>query len=189
LVLLGAVYSAPPFRLKDRPFSGLFVNAIGYGFIIPLTVMPDMNMHNSGFLNWSNPLYFTLTIGAVYLLTAIPDRVGDSRTGKRTLAVILPVPIVKLLALILLIDSAYVAYDSNIKLLLVLSVVAIFALGVSFLNSSEKYLFLAIKLPILLLTILAGYFFYYYAIFVVALLIGTRVYYRKRFNMEYPKLT
>ncbi len=189
LIVLGAIYSAPPLRLKDRPISGLLANAIGYGFIVPLTVMPDMTLHNDGLLGWDNPFYFTLTIGAIYLLTTIPDKEGDRKAGKRTLAVILSTPLVKLLALILLIDSVVIAHSSNFLLLVILSAISILILIISLFSESEKILFFAIKMPILLLTLLAGYFFFYYVLFIVALLIGTRLYYRKRFNMDYPKLT
>lgn len=189
LILLGAIYSVPPFRFKDRPISGLLANAVGYGFIVPFTVMPDMTFNNNGLLGWDNPFYFALTIGAVYLLTTIPDKEGDRNTGKKTFAVILSTPFVKLLALILLIDSVVVANSSHFTLLVILSAISIVTVVVTLFSDSEKILFLSIKLPILLLTVLAGYFFYIYAIFIVALLIGTRLYYRKRFKMEYPKLT
>jgi hypothetical protein len=35
---------------------------------------------------------------------------------------------------------------------------------------------------------LAGYFFPVYFLFIVALLIATRIYYRKRFDVIYPRL-
>ncbi len=189
LVVLGAIYSVPPFCLKNRPISGLLANAVGYGFIVPFTVMPDMTFNNNGLLGWDTPFYFALTIGAIYILTTIPDKEGDINTGKKTLSVILSTPLVKLLALILLIDSAVVANNSNFTLLFILSIISILTVIITLFSESEKLLFLSIKLPILLLTILAGYFFYPYAIFVVALVIGSRLYYKKRFKMEYPKLT
>ncbi len=189
LLLLGAIYSAPPFRLKDRPILGLLANAIGYGFIVPFTVMPDMTFHNNGLLGWDTPFYFSLTIGAIYLLTTIPDKEGDNLSGKKTLAVILSIPMIKLLALLLLLDSAAVAYNSGFTILLILSIISTLVLCLSLFSESEKILFLSIKLPILLLTVVAGYFFCFYIIFIVALIIITRLYYKKRFNMEYPKLT
>ncbi len=189
LLVLGVIYSAPPFRLKDRPFTGLLANAIGYGFVVPFTIMPDLNMHNSGLLGWDNPFYFFLTIGAIYILTTIPDKEGDKNTGKRTLAVILPISFLKLMALMLLIDSVIVSYNSNFMLLAIISIISASVVCTTLFSESEKVLFFSIKLPILLLTVLAGCFFYGYLIFVVALLVGTRLYYKKRFNMEYPKLT
>lgn len=189
LVLLGGLYSVPPFRLKDRPFLGLLSNAIGYGFIVPMLVMPNLGMHNSGLFKWNILYYFMLTIGAIYLLTTIPDKEGDKKSGKKTVAVLLPSSLIKLLACMLLIDSALIAYNSDYQMLFILSIISTSVTIVSLINKSEKLLFIAIKLPILLLTLLAGYFFYYYAVFIVALIIGTRLYYKKRFNMEYPKLT
>ena len=48
---------------------------------------------------------------------------------------------------------------------------------------------LVIGVGVLMLTLLAGYFFWGYILFVVALIIGSRIYYRKRFLITYPKLT
>jgi hypothetical protein len=45
----------------------------------------------------------------------------------------------------------------------------------------------AAKLPLLLLTLLAGFFYPGYFLFVVALLFGTRIYYRRRFHIAYPR--
>jgi len=44
LFVFGYVYSAPPLRLKDRPVSGLLANAYTFGFLVPFTVMPQLNL-------------------------------------------------------------------------------------------------------------------------------------------------
>ncbi|KAA3634283.1 MAG: hypothetical protein DWP97_07350, partial [Calditrichaeota bacterium] len=108
LVVLGYFYSAPPFRFKDRPILGLLSNSIGYGLVVPSAVLPEMNLHNVGLIAWDSPFYFICTVGAVYILTTIPDKQGDSETSKKTLAVIFPEEILKILAFILLSLSAYI---------------------------------------------------------------------------------
>lgn len=189
LVVIGYIYSAPPFRLKDRPLSGFLANAYGFGFIIPLTVMPDINMHNTGLLGWDNPFYFFFTVGAIYFLTTLPDKEGDEIVGKKTVAVLLPQSIVKLSALIFLVISALIAFQSGFILLVYVSLVSIIPVIISLIIKSTKLEMFAIKFPILLLTLLAGYFFYGYFVFIVALVVLTRIYYKKRNNMIYPKLT
>jgi len=187
--LLGYVYSASPFRLKDRPFAGLVINAYSFGWLVPFAVMPDFNMHNAGLLGWDNPLYFFCAVASVHVLTTIPDLKGDMAVGKKTIAVVLKPMLTRVLALVFLILAAFIAYKSGYDWLLYIAVISAVILVISFFVNSESFLLLAAKLPILLLTILAGYFFWGYLLFIVALLILTRIYYKKRFNMVYPKIS
>ena len=90
LFVLSYTYSVPPLRLKDRPFWGFFVNAFGFGFLIPITVIPNMGAHCLAQFNWILPLYFFLSIGAIYCVTTLPDIEGDRTTGKKTIAVVFP---------------------------------------------------------------------------------------------------
>jgi 4-hydroxybenzoate polyprenyltransferase len=186
--LLGYLYSAPPFRLKDRPVWGLLSDGYCFGVLVPLAIMPHMSMHNVGLLGWDNPFYYFLAVAAVHILTGIPDREGDRATGKRTVAVWLPLSGAKLLALLFVVGSALVAFRSGHYPLLAVSVVSALTVLVSLFSASEKIVLLAAKLPVLLLTLLAGFFFWGYLVFVVALLFVTRIYYHKRFNLEYPKI-
>ncbi len=189
LFLMGYLYSAPPLRLKDRPFWGLFANAFGFGFLIPFTVMPHIDVHNAGLLGWDTPFYFFLTIGGVYVLTTLPDRDGDRATGKRTVAVVLSRPMVLLVALVLMLGAVWVAYQRNQQSLAYLaSIASLLILGAVFVRN-QKFEHLAIKLPVLMLTLLAAWFFWGYLLFVVAMLIICRIYYYKRFDMIYPKMT
>jgi 1,4-dihydroxy-2-naphthoate octaprenyltransferase len=157
LVFLAIVYSAPPPRLKDRPVGGLFANAYGHGFLVAVAVMPDMTLHNAGQLGWDLPFYFFFAVGATYVLTTIPDRIGDAASGKRTIAVILGRN-----------GALWVAF--------------------ALLGLAEASVRLAAKTPLLLLTLLAGFWYPVYLAFVVALLFGTRAYYRRRFGLIYPEL-
>lgn len=188
LFVIGYLYSAPPFRLKDRAFWGLAANAWSFGMLIPLSVMPGITQHNAGLLGWDNPFYFLLAVGSIYCLTTIPDREGDRVSGKRTLAVILPVGIVKLLALILMAAAAAVAFASGFQELVIVALVSLFPILLSLLVPIKTMELAAAKLPILLLTLLAGSFYWRYFVFVVFLVILTRIYYMKRFRIIYPRL-
>lgn len=188
LFVLSYFYSAPPLRLKDHPTGGWLANAFGYGFVIPLSVMPDITFHNAGLLGWDNPFYFFLAVGSIYVLTTLPDREGDMNTGKRTLAVVLPRGVVISLALAFMLASAWVAYYSGYFALMYISIVSAVPILLCFIIRSPRMELLSAKLPILLLTLLAGYFFPVYFLFIVAIVFGTRIYYRKRFSVTYPEL-
>ena len=188
LFVLGYLYSAPPFRLKDRPIAGFFANAYAYGFLVPLTVMPDLTIHNAGLLGWDNPIYFFLSVGAVYLLTTIPDKEGDCITGKRTAAVLLSTTLVKFLAIGMLLLAAFVAYRSHYEILLWIAMLSIIPVFLSVLYPEKSLELFAPKLPILLLTLLAGWYYSNYIAFVVVLILLNRLYYRKKFGISYPEL-
>ncbi|HWR82938.1 MAG TPA: UbiA family prenyltransferase [Candidatus Deferrimicrobium sp.] len=189
LFLLGYIYSAPPIRLKDRPMWGLLANAYCFGFLVPTSVMPEVTLHNNGQLGWDNPMYFFLSLASIYALTTLADRDGDRAVGKRTLAVVIGPVRVRFLALLLMAGAAYVAVRSQHDLLLVLATLsATFILIAIVVRSSRMDLF-ATKTPILLLTLLAGFFYPSYLAFVIVTVATCRIYYRKRWHVDYPKLT
>lgn len=187
--VLGYAYSAPPLRLKDRPVAGLVVNAYTFGFLVPFTVMPQLTFHNTGLLGWDNPIYFFLAVASIYLLTTLPDREGDRATGKRTVAVLVNPRAVKLLAFLLMLLAAYVASRSQRDLLTLMSLVSAFPVLLALFFEGQKYELFAAKFPIFLLTVLAGYFYPGYLLFIVVLVILSRIYYKRRFNQIYPRLT
>jgi 4-hydroxybenzoate polyprenyltransferase len=185
LIVLGFVYSAPPFRLKDRPVWGGLVNAVGYGILLPPAVpgyMERLTMSGAGL-----SVYFFLAVLAVYLLTVIPDREGDRAVGKRTIAVLFSDRPVILMASAMLCATILVAYAFGHRDLLIVSIVSACLLLVALISPGTRIVLLACKMPILLLTILAGVYYPTYLIFVLVLVFLTRVYYRKRFGMRYPR--
>lgn len=189
LFLFSFVYSVPPLRLKDRPISGLFANAYSFGFLIPLSVMPSFSQHTAGLLGWDNPFYFFLSVLGVHILTTIPDIRGDRATGKKTIGVVLPVRVALLIAMAAFAGAAFVAQASNILPLMVIAIISTTLTLAALVTSKIQIILAAAKIPILLLTLLAGYFYPAYLFFIVALLFLTRAYYKKRFNLVYPRLT
>ena len=185
---LSFAYSAPPLRLKDRPWWGLVANAWGLGFMVPICVMPELTFHNAGYLGWDNPSFFFLAVGSIYVLTTIPDRAGDMLAGKRTIAVVIGTTGAKLLALALVLLSAEVARRSDFGILMLLSLISAAFIIAALLWRTKAATLAATKAPILLLTLLAGYFYPLYLLFIIVLIAVTRVYYARRFNMTYPRI-
>lgn len=186
--LLGYFYSVPPLKLKDRPWLGLVVNAYSFGWLVPLVVMSELSMHNGAMLAIDLSLYFFFTVAAVHVLTTVPDRDGDNATGKKTIANICQPVTVRLVAVVLLLLSLATAAAFGRTLLIALSVSACLAIIPALIKPDLKYILLAAKLPILLLTLAAGYYYPFYLMFILALFLLTRIYYARRFGIIYPRL-
>lgn len=182
------LYSTPPFRLKDRPVAGMLANAWCFGFLIPLTVLPPIGLRQYIRNDWIWPCYFFLTVAAVHIMTTLPDRVGDAATEKRTVAVVLPPVMAKALALVLMLASAALAWWGKEAALLYLSLFSSLPVLACLVLKSAQLELLAAKLPLLLLTLLAGYYYPGYLLFVVALVVACRIYFLKMFGIVYPRL-
>ncbi len=186
IFILGYIYSAPPLRLKDRPILGLLSNSFAYGILVPLSI-PGL-AENADYLVMIMPTYFFMTVSAGYLLTIIPDREGDAETGKQTLAVILSDRSIIIVAIILLAFSLLLAWEMNHLFLFLISSVSLLLCAAILISPKRNLIFLACKLPILLISLLAGYYYSGYLVFLLALLFLTRLYYKKRFGMVYPRI-
>jgi 4-hydroxybenzoate polyprenyltransferase len=184
IIVLGTLYSIPGIKLKDRPISGLLANAVAYGLLIPFCITFGYYNSNDGVM--AAP-YF-LAIAAGYILTTIPDCDGDAAIGKKTVAVILGPKGALWLALLtsfatavasLMTDNVEMAVVSGLTFILVVILVFSFRFNL---------LMFVCKFPILLLTLLAGIHFPFYLLLLLLTIILTRIYYKKRFGIVYPKL-
>ncbi len=188
IVVLSWSYSAPPVRFKDRPVSGPLANGWAVGLVTSLSVMPRQSLDRLGLLGWDNPVYFFLAVVAVTIITTIPDRDGDSATGKRTLAVHLGARWSLAVAAVCLGAAVAVAWRSGYPALVYAAlfalVVSLFALAAP----TTRLILLAAKVPIVVLTLMACAFYPFYLLFLVALILGTRIYYHKRFGIVYPTI-
>lgn len=185
LVLTGLAYSMPPVRLKDRPVSGLLVNGISFGFIIPLIVGYVNN--NPVSIIWTG-VYFSLAVMAIHLLTIIPDRNGDLETGKITLAKYMSDKALMVLSAVFIAVSILASLLMINFAIVIISIITLTVILSALFTRRNDIILFACKFPILILSILASYYFPIYFIFLIVLLISTRLYYRRRFNINYPRI-
>jgi 1,4-dihydroxy-2-naphthoate octaprenyltransferase len=133
-------------------------------------------------------LPYVLAVGAVYINTTLPDIEGDKTVGKITFGVrygILKSALISTLLVILSIVFALVFLDLPFLFSAILSLpFYLFAL----VTKEARKSVLATKSSILFLSLAAGYFYPWYFIILILGFLGTRLYYRKRFNLEYPAL-
>lgn len=186
MLILGFFYSAPPLRFKDRPVGGLLTNAVAYSLLLPLTIPGFMD--NFDLRRLLIAAYFFSAISATYLLTVIPDCEGDRKVGKITLAALLPDRPIILIGTILLCSALYVSYIIDHNYLQIITVISIALFLVALIFPRTGVVPVACKLPILLMSLLAGYYYPVYLIFIIVLLFLTRLYYSRRFGIIYPRL-
>jgi 4-hydroxybenzoate polyprenyltransferase len=184
---LGFAYSVPPLRLKGRPVADLVANVAGFGFIG--FAMGWLAFSDIGITLVLRSAPYSLAMAAIFLNTCIPDEEGDRAAGDRTTCVVFGKKAVGRAALMLLCLSAAagLALGEVLCALAVLGSMAAFvavAADPSPRNSvvasqySARVLFIvvSVKAPVL-------------AVLGVVTYVAAKVYYAKRFGLNYPNLT
>lgn len=185
-LILSFLYSAPPFCLKNKTYGGLLANVVSHGSLVFLAGFFAKTNFSLWAILFSLP-YF-LAVGAVYINTTLPDIEGDKATGKMTFRAkygILKSNLVSTLMVVLSIILALIFLDLPFLFSAVLSLpFYLFALATKEVGKS----ILATKSSVLFLSLAAGYFYPWYFIILILGFLGTRLYYRKKFNLGYPAL-
>jgi 4-hydroxybenzoate polyprenyltransferase len=191
-LVLGACYSLPPVKLKGKPMVDTLANSIGYGMVnfgLGWLVF-------KGF-DWSIiPLFlpYTLSIAAVFVNTTLVDMEGDRQAGDRTTAVFLGKALSYILSTLLMAAAVVVAAMRKELICLIPAAASlplfIFAALFYFLRNRipRKLTIISFRLPGLLFTLITGYLYWPYLVFLIMLFVAMRVYYKKRFGMNYPTL-
>jgi len=190
---LGVFYSVPPVKLKGKPILDTLSNGVGYGMI------------NFG-VGWLllRPFEWTmfyrfipyfLSICAVFINTTIIDMEGDRQAKDFTTALFLGENTAYIVSTLLMVCSVVVAFvlkdfvcltPASVSLPLFLYV-AIYSLIKNRIH--RKLTIASFRLPGLIFTIIAAFLYPLYFAVLFAVLIGVRIYYKKRFGIIYPTLT
>lgn len=187
-LIAGWLYSAPPARLKDRPWLGMIANAYVFGVLVSLLASSSPLLSVALRTTAGAPAYFFFAVAATYLVTTIPDRDGDRDGGKRTVAVVWGPRATLGLSFFSLVAACLTAHLAQAPALTCIAVAALLLVGVAVIYPHDRLVLLAAKLPMLLLTVLAGWLHPWYVLIVVALILSARVYFAGRFGMTYPSL-
>jgi chlorophyll synthase len=183
---LGFIYSVPPVRLKGRPLGDLFANVAAFGVIGFALGWLAVSDFSTRLLLRSLP--YSLAMAAIFLNTCIPDEEGDRAAGDRTSCVVFGRVATSRAALVLLVLSAsasFIVGEALCGLAVLGSLVVFVAVAadptsqnsvVASQFSTRLLLFLvSVKAPLLALMGVASY-------------AGAKVYYAKRFGLDYPNL-
>lgn len=184
--LLGYLYSAPPFSLKNRHIWGLLSNALGHGsltFLIGWCINSNLSLKAIIF-----SLPYLLAVAAVYLNTTLPDIEGDKKVKKMTLGVKLGISQSTKLSLFFVLSSLFLAWIIKDWVFLMAGALGFLFFLYAVLTKKIKQVILSSKMAVLFLTIAAAIFYPWYFILLLGGFLTTRVYYKLRFNIVYPTI-
>ncbi len=184
--LFGLAYSAPPLALKNKPLGGLVTNALAHGslvFLIGWSMNRSLSAESALF-----SLPYLLAVAAVYLNTTIPDIQGDEATGKITFAVRWGKGRTMALSTFLVAFAMILSLVVNDIPFFMASALTLPFFAFAAIDRRERAVVVSTKVSILLLSIAAGVFYPWYFPILILGFVATRLYYRARFNMDYPSL-
>ncbi len=192
-LLAGVLYSAPFVRGKDRPWAGLLLNAVPYSVIVwwavvaedrgALEVFKDVGAEEMFVL-----ISLALAFAGIYLITTVPDHLGDKESGKRTVAVSYGGKAALRGALGALVGAGVFGALAESPALYLTALLAVVLVIFALRSGDSSHVLLAAKAPILVLSGFECYAHPMYGVFLLALLVLTRVYYKRRFGIVYPQL-
>ncbi len=183
----GFQYSFPRFKLREHPYKSFRNNVVAHGTLAFLFgwVM-YLNFNLEGIIK---SIPYLLAVGAVYLNTTLPDLAGDESVGKKTYGSQWGVKrslqnatwmvVSALILSVMLADYAF-AVAAAVALPFFIS---------AWSSASVTTATLASKVAILALSVFAALFFPLYFLLLILTIVATRIYYAKRFNLQYPVLT
>ncbi|MFH1761638.1 MAG: UbiA family prenyltransferase [bacterium] len=201
-IIFSFIYSAPPLSCKNRPFCGLFSNILGHGiigfavgwFIIPAndltSIIPLLKI----------VIPYSMAIGITFLCTTLPDMDGDKKTGKITFSVKYgkrkTAHFIAFLFLIMMVSTVIpikiplgtdVGFN-DIPLLLYAEILALPFFIKMVINPSDQNINWAVKIPVLSISVIIALFFWWYFLLLFIVCLFSRLYYKKRFGLNYPTI-
>jgi 4-hydroxybenzoate polyprenyltransferase len=191
-LVLGILYSVPPFKLKGRPLVDTLANGIGYGLV----------NFSIGWLLVSRfdwPMFITflpyvLSISGVFINTTIVDIEGDKKANEVTTAVFLGEKLSYIISTILMVSAIVIAFILKDLICLIPAAMSLplfmYATVYSLTKNRthRKVTIASFRLPGLIFTIITGLLYPPYLIILFIILMGMRMYYKVRFGMTYPTL-
>ncbi len=200
--LLGLLYSVKPFKFKSRPYLDLFSNAVGHGFLA--FSLGWLSFREFSFDTFVYSIPYDFAIGGVFLLCTVIDIAGDRKTGEKTTGVCLGETNTTLFATILMICSVVSSiFVRDFICLSVASISTLFFVFVHILRQktskaiqgksvsrerSRKLLLFTAGLPVYSFTLVCCFLYPWFLVVLILLVLLTRFYYKKRFDVVYPKI-
>ena len=183
LFITGYLYNYKPFQFKNRPLGGLILNALmgwiafalGWVLVFPFT---------ANFWVVCLPYLFLNT--ALYLLTTIPDALGDQSTGKVTFCVRFGVKSTMWSAFILYLLSLFFSIYNRDQIVLMLNILILIFMLRMIISLQVSHAILTIKMAILFFSVIICFKFPLYFLPMVIIFFLTRYYFQRRFQFDYP---
>ncbi|MBI4722230.1 MAG: UbiA family prenyltransferase [Candidatus Stahlbacteria bacterium] len=185
-MILGILYSAPPFKFKCRPIFDLFSNAIGYGVLAFSLGWVRGAPFSRSMLIYSLPYFFA--VGAVFINTTIPDIKGDKQANEITTGLFLGEKRAYWLSTVFIIISFGLSVWLGDRICRIASVWSMPLFLWAAIRQNLKTCLISIRVGAPMLTILVGLIFWWFIPLLILVFIAQRIYYKRRFNIIYPKI-
>lgn len=183
-IFTGLLYSVKPFSWKDRPLLGVLTN-FGGGWSIVACGWASAGYWGREIL--TRPLPYAIAIIAVFLLTTIPDMKGDAEVEKMTFAVKFGIRKTTFWALVTEISCAIISFLFEEWILFYPAILALPLFFMAAYRNHEKWINWAIKITVLMASLAICVVYPAYLLLLFGNYFFSKWYYRKRFNLEYPK--
>jgi len=185
--LLGVAYSIKPVELKARPIADMLANAIGYGVLAFLTGWTVTGkIQGRAFIQ---SFGYILFVSAVFINTTIPDIQGDQTAGKYTIGVFLGARNATILSSILLFLAFIYSFLEFDVFLMIPSLVGLPIFIISIWDESMQMAKISYRAVSFLFVLIVALRFPLFLALGILILILLRIYYTKRFMINYPSLT
>jgi homogentisate solanesyltransferase len=192
-LILGILYNLPPVRLKNRAWGGVIANFIGHGVITYLVGWYAANSNSDlNIATCNRGLIASLTAGfanaAVFLTTTIPDAAGDKSTGKRTFCVAYGERNTALAAAVSCALALVCAFtlEHNGWVMIIPSTLSLLLFVYFVISAKQEFAFKTFRWPVILLSTFVVFFIPLYGGIIIVTLVVSRLYYKIRFNFDYP---
>jgi 4-hydroxybenzoate polyprenyltransferase len=184
---LGAAYSLDPVRLKKRPVLDVLANAVGNGILNTLAGWVAAGAPMGG---WPSLAPYPLAVASVHLATTIADIEADSKMGFKTSGVALGISRGLFISTALMGGAVVAAYLAGNTPALAASILSLpfFLIPVRSVTTPARAAdaLIPAKAATLVFSIAAGFLFPLYLPVLAVVIVLTRVYYSRRFGIDYP---
>jgi len=186
---LGAAYSLKPLRLKARPVLDTASNAVGNGILNTLAGWAAIGAPLDGV---ERLLPYPFAVAGVHLATTIADIPGDRENSLRTSGTVLGERNAAVVSTLLMAAAVVVASIVKNDLAFYASLLSLPVFLVPARAGSVELIrrksLLPAKWATIIFSIAAALTFRVYLIWLVVVVLVTRLYYEKRFSIRYPHL-
>ncbi len=186
-LVLGAAYSLEPVRLKRRPVVDVLANAAGNGVLNTLAGWVAVGAPIAG---WTSLIPYPFAVASVHLATTLADVETDSKMGFKTSGVMLGVSRGLFCSTALMGGAAVASYVTGNNPALIASILSLpfFLIPVRSITGPARNpdALIPAKTATIIFSIAAGFLFPLYVPALAAVILLTRLYYARRFGIEYP---
>jgi len=183
-IFTGIIYNFKPFVWKDRPLLGIIVNFCG-GWSVA-----SCGWIAAGTTNWMFVIYaipYAMGLVAVYLLTTLPDIHGDRVAAKITFGVKYGLKLTIYWAAGFEFAAVMLSYLLKDYMLFLPALVSFPLFLIAAVSQKMEDILRAIKFTVLFASLAVCLKYPVYFLVILITFFFSKWYYRKRFELEYPK--